>query len=184
MAESDPISAAWAQTQAAGGDTEYASQGHDPRAPTPLLGRGAVVGRYLILGQLGEGGMGVVYTAHDPELDRKVALKLMRGEGAKASSSGAPVRLLREAQALARLAHPNVVAIHDVGALGDDVWLAMEHIDGQTLSTWLKEQPRTWRQIVAVFRQAGEGLAAAHAAGLVHRDFLEAQTWPKLSARL
>ena len=168
----EEIAAAWAETQVAHDAPAPGPEAEVTRATGLGLDRGATVGRYLILGRLGEGGMGVVYTAHDPELDRAVALKVMRGgHGPKASSSDAPARLLREAQALARLAHPNVVAVHDVGAIGDEVWLAMEYVQGKTLGAWLKEQPRPWREVLAIFRQAGEGLAAAHQAGLVHRDF-------------
>ena len=143
-----------------------------PRGPDALeLERGAVIGRYLILSLLGAGGMGVVYAAFDPELDRKVALKLLRAEPASdVDASVGRARLLREAQALARLSHPNVVAIHDVGTLGDRVWLAIEYIDGLTFGAWLKQQPRRWREVLAVLLDAGRGLAAAHNAGLVHRD--------------
>src|SRR5690606_23114766 len=117
----------------------------------------------------GAGAMGVVYAAYDPELDRKVALKLLhpRGHG----SLDSRLRLMREAKALARLSHPNVVAVHDVGTYAERVFLAMEFVDGQTLGAWLKERPRPWEEVVAVMRRAGEGLAAAHVAGLVHRDF-------------
>jgi hypothetical protein len=136
------------------------------------LERGTVVGRYVVIGKLGAGGMGVVYAAYDPELDRKVAVKLLRaGVGA---SVDARTRLLREAQALARLAHPNVVAVHDTGSVGERVWLAMEFIDGQTLAAWCAAQPQRrsrWREVLAVMMRAGRGLQAAHAAGLVHRDF-------------
>jgi serine/threonine protein kinase len=106
--------------------------GHDQASG---FARGAVVGRYVVLQRLGAGGMGVVHAAYDPELDRKVALKLllpgMVGDTGRA-------RLLREAQALARLSHPNVVAIHDVGTVGEQVWLAMELVQGQTLGEWLR----------------------------------------------
>jgi len=116
--------------------------------------------------------MGVVYSAHDPQLDRKIALKLLRSD-AVSPEERAPLRdrLLSEAQAMAKLAHPNVVAVHDVGSFGDSVFIAMELVDGQTLTRWLAERPRRWREVVAVFVAAGRGLAAAHAAGLVHRDF-------------
>jgi predicted Ser/Thr protein kinase len=133
------------------------------------LARGAVVGRYVVLSRIGKGGMGVVYAAYDPELDRKVALKLLlahRGHGAEGK-----VRLVREAQAMARLAHPSVVTVYDVGALGEQIWLAMEFIRGQTLTLWHKQRPRRWQEVVELFVQAGEGLQAAHAAGLIHRDF-------------
>jgi tetratricopeptide (TPR) repeat protein/predicted Ser/Thr protein kinase len=137
------------------------------REPIRALECGAVVGRHLVLERLGAGGMGVVYAAYDPELDRKVALKLLLSG---AGGDKARTRFLREAQALAKLAHPNIVAIHDVGTLGEQVWLAMEFVQGETLGAWLK-MPRGWREVVRVMRSAGKGLAAAHAAGLLHRDF-------------
>src|SRR3954469_22288222 len=113
--------------------------------------------------------MGVVYGAYDPELDRKVALKLIKpGQGVKDT---ARARLLREAKAIARLQHPNVVAVHDVGLIDDQVFLAMEFVAGGTIKSWVAETPRSWREILDVFIAAGRGLAAAHAAGLVHRDF-------------
>jgi tetratricopeptide (TPR) repeat protein/predicted Ser/Thr protein kinase len=135
----------------------------------PLLARGAQVGRYLILHPLGQGGMGVVYAGYDPELDRKVALKLLRPD--RARGEAARSRLLREAQAIARLSHPNVVAVFDAGSFGDQVFLAMELVTGRTLREWLDGGSRSWREVVALFLGAGRGLAAAHAAGLVHRDF-------------
>jgi eukaryotic-like serine/threonine-protein kinase len=131
------------------------------------LERGAVVGRYVVLRELGAGGMGVVYAAYDPELDRKVALKLVLPGKAGGEER---TRLLREAQALAKLSHRSVVGIHDVGTMGEQVWLAMEFVRGQTLGEWLK-QPRDWREVLGVMRKAGRGLAAAHAVGLLHRDF-------------
>ncbi len=141
-------------------------------APHPQLGRGTLVGRYVLLDKLGEGGMGVVYGAFDPELDRKVAIKVLQGNDASGSSGGDQAWLLREAQALARLAHPNVVAVHDVGTLpGDQVFVAMELVDGVTMRQWLKEKARSWREVVPVMLAAGAGLAAAHDVGLVHRDF-------------
>ncbi|MFZ6178197.1 protein kinase domain-containing protein [Nannocystis pusilla] len=133
------------------------------------LSTGTCVGRYIILGRLGAGAMGVVYSAFDPELDRKIALKLLHSRGN--ASLDARARLLREAKSLARLSHPSVVGVHDVGTYGDHIFLAMEFVAGRTLTAWLKEQPRRWPEVLAVMRSAGEGLAAAHAAGLVHRDF-------------
>jgi len=134
------------------------------------LSRGTLVGRYIVLDVLGEGGMGVVYSAYDPELDRKIALKLLQAR-VGGSSGGDQAWLLREAQAMARLAHPNVISVHDVGTLpGDRIFVAMEFVDGETLRRWL-EQRRSWREVLPVLRAAGFGLAAAHAAGLVHRDF-------------
>ncbi|MCA9637679.1 MAG: serine/threonine protein kinase, partial [Myxococcales bacterium] len=131
------------------------------------LGRGATIGRYLVLARLGAGGMGVVYAAYDPELDRKVAVKLLRSGG---HDPRGRARLLREAQALAKLAHPNVVAVHDVGTVGAQIFVAMEFVEGMTLRRWLAARPRAWPEIVEVFVAVGRGLAAAHAAGLVHRD--------------
>jgi eukaryotic-like serine/threonine-protein kinase len=133
------------------------------------LPRGAEVGRYVVVGQLGAGGMGVVYAAYDPELDRKVALKLLREAGRGTDTTEGSARLLREAQALARLSHPNVVAVHDAGTFGDRVYVAMEHVEGLTLRSWA-QTPRGWPELLAVMIAAGRGLAAAHAAGLVHRD--------------
>ncbi len=143
--------------------------GHTEPQPTGDAGMrpGDRIGRYVLISSIGQGGMGVVFLAYDPELDRRVALKLLRigllGREGKA-------RLTREAQALARLSHPNVVPVYDVGTVDDQAFVAMEYVEGQTLKRWLKT-PRQWREIVAVMRDAGRGLAAAHAAGLVHRDF-------------
>jgi tetratricopeptide (TPR) repeat protein len=142
------------------------------RIVSDKLARGASVGRYLVTGELGEGGMGVVYAAYDPELDRKVALKLLQAEPAGGSSAGGQSWLLREAQALARLAHPNVIGVYDVGTLpGDRVFVAMELVEGKTLRRWLEAEHRSWREVQRVMLAAGAGLQAAHAAGLVHRDF-------------
>jgi tetratricopeptide (TPR) repeat protein/tRNA A-37 threonylcarbamoyl transferase component Bud32 len=141
------------------------------------LASAATVGRYVILNLVGRGGMGEVYAAYDPQLDRKVALKLLHETAARgAAARVARERLLREAKAIARLSHPNVVVVHDAGTIsdpvhGDRVFLAMEFVEGETLAAWLVAAPRTWREIRDVFAAAGEGLAAAHEAGLVHRDF-------------
>ncbi|HEV7555852.1 MAG TPA: serine/threonine-protein kinase, partial [Kofleriaceae bacterium] len=143
-----------------------------PVAPaSSQLERGASVGRYIVTGRLGTGGMGVVYAAYDPELDRKLAIKLLREDTGSGGATDRRARLVREAQALARLDHPNVVAVYDVGTLGDQVFVAMELIAGKTVREWLAEAPRDRRAIVEVYRQAGRGLAAAHALGIVHRDF-------------
>ncbi|MEM6990134.1 MAG: serine/threonine-protein kinase, partial [Myxococcota bacterium] len=137
--------------------------------PAIELVRGTFVGRYVIVDELGEGGMGVVYAAYDPELDRKVALKVLRPE--RAAQDDASARLVAEARALAKLSHPNVVSIFDVQTVDGQVVLAMEFVDGQTVDEWLTREPRTWREILAVFAAAGRGLAGAHAAQFVHRDF-------------
>lgn len=136
------------------------------------LARGAMLGRYLIVDLLGEGGMGVVYAAYDPDLNRKIAVKLLHPEGSgEDDPDKARGRLLREAQAMAQLSHPNVVAVHDVGTFGGEIFIAMDLIEGSTLKQWLAEKARGWRQILDLFLRAGEGLAAAHTAGIVHRDF-------------
>jgi WD40 repeat protein/predicted Ser/Thr protein kinase len=126
------------------------------------------IGRFTIVRELGAGGMGVVYVAYDEQLDRRVAVKLLRGAS---PSSDASLRLGREAQAMARLQHPHVVTVHEVGTFEGQVFVAMEFVDGQDLRGWLRSESRTWREIIDVFRQAGEGLAAAHDGGIVHRDF-------------
>jgi serine/threonine protein kinase len=137
-----------------------------------FVGPGASVSRYVVLERIGMGGVGVVYAAYDPELDRKVAIKLLQVQQVadeRASMGGA--RLLREAQALARLTHPNVVTVHDVGTWEGRVFVAMEFVRGRTLSRWIGETKPSVRARVEMFEQAGRGLAAAHAEGLVHRDF-------------
>jgi serine/threonine protein kinase/tetratricopeptide (TPR) repeat protein len=131
--------------------------------------RGTQVGRYVLLDPIGSGAMGVVYSAYDPELDRKLALKILhpsRGDAAATHD-----RLRREAQALARLTHPNVVTVHDVGTHAGRVFVAMEFVAGETLRAWLDRGPMPVAEILRVFEAAGRGLAAAHHAGLVHRDF-------------
>jgi len=126
------------------------------------------LGHFDIVGRLGSGGMGMVFAGRDTVLDRRVALKLLHPH----SEGGyvALARLLREAQALAKLSHPNVVAVYDVGVVGDDVFVAMELVEGETLLAWM-QKPRTVREILDVFIAVGHGLAAVHALGLVHRDF-------------
>ena len=136
--------------------------------PAPPLSGGARLGRYVVLDWIGAGGMGVVYAAWDPQLDRKVAIKLLHGH--EGDEDGLTSPLIGEARAMARLAHPNVLAIHDVGTLDGQVFVATEFVDGVTLRRWL-QTPRTWREIRGVLLAAGQGLAAAHAAGIVHRDF-------------
>ncbi len=140
----------------------------------PQLSRGTTVYRYIVLCTLGWGGMGVVYLAFDAELKRKVALKLLHTRTTDAGSTEAVevrARLLREAQALAKLSHPNVLPVYDVGSYEDAVFMATEYVEGSTLREWTTSKPRTWREIVTVLLAAGRGLAAAHAVGLVHRDF-------------
>jgi len=131
---------------------------------------GDMFGRYSVLSLLGTGGMGEVYTAYDPALDRRIALKVLRPHPDKGSMSAARTLLLAEAQALAKLSHPNVVSVYDVGTVEDDVYLAIEYIEGTTLTAWLREE-RALDDVLDVFVHAGRGLEAAHAAGIVHRDF-------------
>ena len=130
---------------------------------------GLTIGRFEVLRELGRGGMGVVHEAHDPTLDRRVAIKLVRG-GTGGLRADARDRLLREARSLARLTHKNVVPVYEAGLHDGELYLAMELIDGEPLDAWLK-QNRDWRDIVRVFALAGEGLHAAHESDLVHRDF-------------
>jgi tetratricopeptide (TPR) repeat protein/tRNA A-37 threonylcarbamoyl transferase component Bud32 len=171
-----PDRAAAALAETLRDDSQHAAQpraGADvfPGAPPP----GATIGRFEVLGVLGAGGMGVVLAARDPHLDRRVALKVLRPgvwrDGAAESTGRA--RLVREAKAMARLAHPNVVAVHEVSLEGPDgtPFIVMEHVDGRTIRAWLHEAPRSRREILELYLQAGAGLAAAHRAGLVHRDF-------------
>jgi tetratricopeptide (TPR) repeat protein len=135
------------------------------------LRRGTSLGRYLILEPVGAGAMGVVYAAYDPQLDRKVALKILRESAFPGPiASEGRERLLREARAMARLSHPNVVAVFDAGVVGEQVFIAMEFVEGLTLRRWLGERPRLTGEVLHAFVEAGRGLSAAHAAGLVHRD--------------
>ncbi|MFV8754315.1 tetratricopeptide repeat protein [Nannocystaceae bacterium ST9] len=150
-----------------------------PGAPTRTraLVRGESVGRYVVLERLGVGGMGEVFAAYDPELDRKIALKLLLPGRADAGASVGPSRLVREAQAMAKLRHRNVITVHDVGTHEGRVFVAMEFVEGGTLADWMAQgrdgrgTPHPWQEVIARFAEAGRGLAAAHAAGLIHRDF-------------
>jgi serine/threonine protein kinase len=128
-------------------------------------------GRYRVEGPIGAGAMGVVYSARDLQLDRKVALKLLRPDAPGVAPEAQRSLMLAEARALARLAHPNVLAVHDVGDDGERLFMAMELVEGGTLTAWLRERSRPLSSVLDAFVQAGRGLAAAHAAGLVHRDF-------------
>jgi eukaryotic-like serine/threonine-protein kinase len=129
---------------------------------------GARLGRYIPIEELGRGGMGRVLRAYDPQLQREVALKLLHDE----LDEGHTTRLLREAQALAKLSHPNVVQVYEADRVGDQTFIAMELVEGRTLQAWMRQEPRPdWRSCVELFVQLGAGLAAAHERGLVHRDF-------------
>jgi hypothetical protein len=152
--------------------TQVSSEDRDVMATDPLPSAHATevpatVGRFVVSHPIGAGSTGVVVAAHDPVLDRRIALKLLRVSETLAGDA----RLLHEAQAMAQLAHPNVVAVYEAGAANGRVYLAMEFVEGGTLRAWLAAAPRSWREICDRFVEAGRGLAAAHAAGLVHCDF-------------
>ena len=145
--------------------TVRADQPKDPIAPAQRMGR------YLVLSQVGRGAMGEVYAAYDPKLDRRVALKVLRQtDGPKERK-----RFLREAKALARISHPNVLTVHEVEELGEQVIIALEFVSGGTLKDWLQKHPpggeERLREALELLVQAGKGLMAAHAEGLIHRDF-------------
>ncbi|EPX61893.1 hypothetical protein D187_010512 [Cystobacter fuscus DSM 2262] len=144
-----------------------------PMEPLPMVAGQILANRYTVLQVLGRGSMGVVVSAYDARLDRCVALKLLRrGTDAIHPQEDLEARMVREAQAMARLSHPNVVAVYDVGTIEDGaIFIAMERVEGQTLRHWCEQAPRSWRDILTVYLGAGHGLAAAHEAGLVHRDF-------------
>jgi serine/threonine protein kinase/tetratricopeptide (TPR) repeat protein len=153
-------------------DTARAFASSDGEAAPATLAPGSSVGRFLIERFVGAGAMGAVYAAYDPRLDRRVALKLLRPERWSARArEQLEGRLVREAQAAARLSHPNVITVFEVGTLDEQVFIAMELVDGTTVRAWLAERARGWREVLDLYRRAGEGLRAAHAAGLVHRDF-------------
>lgn len=142
------------------------------RGKAATLPRGTHIGRYIVLQEIGAGATSVVYKAADPELDRQVAIKVLHVHPRPGSmGSGSQTRLLNEAKALAQLSHPNVITVHDVGAIGEQIFIAMELVEGQTLRKWLAEQQRHVTDIISVFAAAGRGLYAAHEAGLIHGDF-------------
>ncbi|HEY8210865.1 MAG TPA: serine/threonine-protein kinase, partial [Myxococcaceae bacterium] len=165
--------------EATGGGTgsptrDLRGPGKEPARQAEALAPGDTLGRFVVLARQGSGGMGVVYAAYDPELDRKVALKILRSDYDRSLTAELRTRLLREAQAMARLSHPNVIPVYDVGTVGAQVFLAMEFVEGSTLTRHQRAIPRDrsqWRAVVSLYLQAGHGLAAAHAAGLIHRDF-------------
>ncbi len=169
---------------AAAGEGASGPAGEPDASPTPFfdltpprrpaLPRGTALGRYVLLDLLGSGGMGEVYSAYDPDLDRKVTIKVLHADlSASGAGLGAEYQalLLREAQAMARLSHPNVIAVHDVGVSGGRVFFAMEFVAGRTLRAWQSASGRSFREVLSAYAAAGRGLAAAHAAGIVHRDF-------------
>jgi len=142
-------------------------EGSVSTSSTGVISQGSALGRYIVLYRIGSGGMGEVYAAYDPQLDRKVALKVLRSEGVDSVEEA----IRSEASALARLVHPNVVTVFDLGEAFGRQFIAMEFLSGRTLKEWLADESPTQRKIVDVFTAAGRGLAAAHEAGLVHRDF-------------
>jgi len=149
------------------GVAEGTQRSSDSKLPTRLS-------HYVLLDRIGMGAMGIVLAAYDPKLDRRVAIKLLKAQG----SAKTRRRLVREAQALAKVSHPNIVQIYEIGEVTLDRhepeprgFIVMEFVDGMTLTDWLQEETRSFDEIVSVLRQAGEGLAAAHAEGMVHRDF-------------
>ena len=157
-------------TEPAGGTHATVPAQRDDSA-THALRRGDTLGRYVVLERLGMGGMGVVYAAYDPELDRKIALKLLPPPlPGRRHSARAQARLQREARALARLSHPNVVALHDVGTHDGQLWIAMEFVAGETLDAYCERIAPTWHARLDLLEQAGRGVAALHAEGLIHRD--------------
>lgn len=166
------------QSRVAGEGIGYEQQFNDVH--TALFGEPVSttrIGRFTVLEKLGEGGMGMVYAAYDPDLDRKVAIKLVRSNVKMSDEHRS--RMRREAQAMARLSHPNVVQVFEVGEYEQELFVAMEFVRGQTLGSWLAgsvdrtgaRKGRSWREVVEVFLAAARGLAAAHKAGIIHRDF-------------
>ncbi|MEM6293030.1 MAG: serine/threonine-protein kinase [Myxococcota bacterium] len=140
---------------------------------------GEPVGRFIVEHPLGRGGMGTVYAARDPELGRAVALKLLHTSG-RADQT----RLTAEARALAQVNVPNVITVHDVGHWRQRVFLAMELLEGETLHHWRRAAPRAWTEVLDAYLDAGEGLAAAHQAGLVHRDVKPSNVMRTLGGRV
>ncbi len=151
-----------------GGEAVTATAGPTEPGGGPPLAE-VEIGRYRIEQVLGAGGMGTVYAAFDPELERRVALKVLSGD--RRGDSVGRERLLREARAMARLNHPNVITVFEVGSAGGHDYVAMEMVDGSNLADWLRHERPSPREIVAAFVQAGAGIVAAHAIGLIHRDF-------------
>jgi len=150
------------------GDLTFPSAGPVVNVPAGLL-PGVRVGRYEIVALLGAGAMGVVFEARDTELDRTVALKLVQSR--VRDRQLAQVRLRQEAQAMARLSHPGVASVFDIGVFDDQLFIAMELVRGHTLRDLVGTADRSWRDTLALAIAAGRGLAAAHEAGVVHRDF-------------
>ena len=171
-ASRDPRPAAFAPTEVASGATlpgvgAVGGARGDVGGARDELAPGVAIGHFVIERKVGAGGMGEVYAAHDPRLDRRVAIKVLRPTSRAADAA---TRLVREAQALAKLAHPNVVAVYEVGEADGRVFLAMQFVEGETLGEHLARARPRWDEVLRLYVAAGRGLAAAHAAGLIHRD--------------
>ena len=136
---------------------------------TVISGSVMRIGRYVLLRKLGEGAMGMVYAAYDEDLDRKVAIKVVHPDYQQ--SPEFRVRIVREAQALARVSAPNVVQVYEVGEVGNQMYIVMEFVGGITLTSWQAAQKHSWQEILRMYCAAGQGLLAAHDAGVAHRDF-------------
>ncbi len=141
-------------------------------------GHQARLGHFVVLYQLGAGGMGAVFAAFDTRLDRKVALKILHSH--RTTRDHQHQRTLREAKALARVNHPRVVSVYDVGEAEGQVYLAMEFVDGMTLRKWQSQEPRSWREVLQIYLQAGAGLEAVHQAGIIHREAYNKNTFCSL----
>lgn len=140
-----------------------------PPARTVVSVQTSRIGRFTLLGQIGQGGMGSVFAAYDEQLDRRVALKLLHQS--LAGTKQQRQRTVREAQAVARISHPNVISVYEVGESGEHIYIAMEYVDGETLQAWQSRSPHPWREILEMYLHAGAGLDAAHTAGVFHCDF-------------
>lgn len=152
-------------------------------SPGPMIRRGTEVSRYLVLDTLGSGGMGRVFSAHDPELDRRVAIKVLFEGRATHSSSGAN-ELLREGRALASLRHPNIVSVYDIGWHDGELFIAMEYVEGKTFDAWLRDSAPSNDERLDHYLEAGRALAAAHDAGIIHGDFKPANVMVEDSGRV
>ena len=151
-------------------DTALAADSASQPVPKPGLARGTAIGRFIVVDTLGAGAMGEVVLAYDPDLHRRVAVKVLRS-GLMVQGAAAVQRMLREARAMAKVSHPNVITVFEVDQMASGrSFIAMEFVDGGTLRTWGRKA-HGWREVVEVYAAAGAGLAAAHAQGLVHRDF-------------
>jgi len=169
---SDPLAETAVETDAGSGEVRPAGALGEtvvsiPQRESINIAAQAKIGRFVIVEKIGRGGMGVVYAAYDPQLDRRVAIKMLHD--GLSETQGA--RLEREARAMAQLSHPNVVTVHETGMFEGRLYIAIEYVAGQTFGAWLRSQPRTQLAILDLMLQAGRGLVAAHAVGLVHRDF-------------